>query len=1746
MSNFCHLHSHDEYSLLDGLGTSKNYLSRAKELGQKYFAVTNHGNIDGLIKLQNESENTGVAPLFGAELYIVEDIYVKEKGEKRKHITVLINSEEGWINLNKMLTVANLEGFYSRPRISPKLLLEHCEGLTILTACSSSFITESWGRRLFIALKRRRKENLFIEVMPHNFSEQIAINELAMEFSKEFSIPLVATNDCHYVNKGDEKSHEVLLAIQSKKKWKDQTRWRFSVDGLYLRSREEMAEAFRKQNCLPSNIVEEALDNTIIVAEQCGKFLIKKTEVSLPEVNCGYKNKTDEETIQLLCEKGFKTKVLSTRTGIRKEKIYRDRLKEELSVIIKQGFARYFLIVWELVDWCKKNDIMVGPGRGSAGGSLVCYLLDITSVDPIKHDLLFARFISPARIDLPDVDMDFEDIKRYRIWEHFKEVYGENNVAAVSTFSSMKGKGAVRDVSRVFDVPMVDVNAASSCIVVRSGGDFRSDFTITDAFETFEDGRKFKKKYPEVTEIAIKLEGLARSKGQHAAAICISKEDLRTGERGYLVNGNKGELVINWDKYDIEHVGLMKMDVLGLSALTILNEARKLVKKNHGVDIDYDKLALDDKKIYKEFSEGNNVGIFQFGSLGLRKICREIGIDDFQVLTHTNALFRPGTLRCVAGDSLVKCFNGRKIRIDEIDCGRPIVSSARPVSNKRKYIKNFVRTVKETGTKAVYKITDSDGNSLEATANHKFFVMKCRLSRPKRNAGDIVYDSPCWCELSELCIGDRVLVCQKHHTERQAAISLSMVDNSTKFSVVCDIKYAGRKKTYDICTENQEFPNYVVNNFVTHNSGMVTEYIARKHGEKSWEHKHEFLEKITGDTLGIILYQEQVMKFMYDLGGLGWKTADTVRKVMSKSQGVEQFMKFKKMFADGCVERKTLDRETAEKLWDELASFGSYGFNKCVSEDTNVLTSSGRRSAARRISIKQAYEEGIKKIFSFDSKSNKSKLVSVKRIYKTGRKKLFEIVCRSNRKRSIKTSSEHRFLTEAGWKRLKEINVGEKVLVKKAATLLYGKENPSFGKLVGNDFRVGCPNKFLGKKFSESHKAALKTSAKRRIIHGHLGHKHSEETKSIIRKKTLKQIKEGKFPQTNTLPHRTLVEEMKKEKLWKGFVNEFTIENKFSIDIANPNLKIAIEVHGDYWHANPKFYDKRNFIQGRNVGRDKAKANLLEKRGWTLLVFWQDDIINNLSGCIRDIKNTLSDFNKNPWEWVEVEGIYSAGHGETYDIEVDNQEHNYIANMFVVHNSHAVEYTLLAYWQMFCKIYYPAEFLCASLTYGSDEKKEELVEEAIRLGVEIRPPKIGISKAAEWIIKNGILYCPFLEIKGIGEKTAEKLINSVSDSDGVLSFGGKKISEKFNSVLEHIAAYEDRAVSAEESEEISKYFDFSFNRDPYKKYRNVISRISENVEFEKVGDIDFSSVDKSEKFYFGLMTQIKFGYRGKIDTLEKKLGISGSADNLGGVYGNFKDDSDFCMLVFSSDIYNRKKDLVEHSSGEFLIAKANRPSRTTSIQCRDAWLGDEIYSCQLEGLGLTLIKNRRFNSDNYNLEDCEECELRSQCKSPVLPSKGTKNIMIVGEAPGKDEDENGKGFCGRSGKYVWDTFSGYGLNRSMFHVTNVVKCFPSQSKTPNRKQIKTCGKWLDAEIKNVNPVLILAFGNTCMEYFKGEEKGIMEMCGKTEWSSKHNAWICYCIHPASVLYYRENEKLFGEGVENFIRCMGVLGMKIKG
>lgn len=749
--DFCHLHLHSEHSLLDGVSKAEQYALRAKELGQKHLACTDHGNVDGLLKFQKACRKHNITPILGVELYIVPDIKKKHREEKRYHIIALITNETGLINVFKMLSVANLEGFYNRPRIAPNILLEHHSGLVFTSACAGSFINMPGGIDLLLEL--RKTNTICLEIMPHSHPLQKETNLKKIELSRRLNIPLVATCDVHYPLPHQTITQEVLLAIQRKKKWTDSDRFTMKDWRLHMRSAEEMEQEFEEQGVVEKADYLQAMENTGIIAKLCNGFTITRQPPELPKPHTIEGDET--QVLRSLVENGFGERVESDPDGV-----YRRRIEEEFDLICRQGFQRYFLIVWELINWCHSKGIMTGPGRGSVGGSLVAYLLYITDVDPIKYNLIFARFISPERIDLPDIDMDFEDEHRGEVRQHLEDCYGRYNVAGVSTFMTMKGRGALRDVSRVFGIDIKEVDKAAKSI----SGNPHASHTIESACRESEELRAFFSKYPDVVHLAMELEGTVRGSGQHAAAVCVSAKDLREGQQcNFCLRDQK--LVANWDKDDAEFMGLMKLDILGLSSLTLLNYAKKLIRENHGVEIEFDKIPLDNEKVFEEMSLGHSVGIFQMGTPLLIRLSKDMGVEEFNDLVLLNAISRPGPLA----------------------------------------------------------------------------------------------------------------------------------------------------------------------------SGLTDEFIARKKGQKPIIHIHEKLKPYTEETLGIIIYQEQVMWAMNQLAGLSWGVCDKVRKVMGKSKGTQEFLSFKQQFIDGCVKQQTLSHVEADHVWEQLSSHGSYSFNKSHSASYSLI-----------------------------------------------------------------------------------------------------------------------------------------------------------------------------------------------------------------------------------------------------------------------------------------------------------------------------------------------------------------------------------------------------------------------------------------------------------------------------------------------------------------------------------------------------------------------------------------------------------------------------------------------------------------------------------------------------------------------------------------------------------------------------------------------------------------------------------------
>jgi DNA polymerase-3 subunit alpha len=963
--------------------------------------------------------------------------------------------------------------------------------------------------------------------MPHNFTGQKKINEQCLDFQLQIpEIKLVATNDCHYIREEDSETQEVLLAIQSNAKWSDKNRWRFSVQGLFLRSTEEMRKAFIQQGILNGNQIEEALNTTMEIAEKCN-FQIKKKTISLPSVP-GIGDEDPGKFIFSLAE----SKLLEMGKSWTTEKLntYFDRLCNEWETINSKGFSQYFVVVWELVKWCKENKIMVGPARGSCGGSLLAYLLGITtSMDPIEYGLLFSRFIAEDRIDFPDIDLDFQDDRVDMIREHLEAIYGKDHISSISTFLTMKARGCIRDVSRVFEVPLPEVDIFAKSIEESSenGGSNISAALDTDI------GKSFCQKYPHVCEHAIKLEGQCRGVGQHAAAIIISKESLAEGYRGNLAL-RSSKIVSNWNMADSEYVGLMKLDVLALNTLTVLNETKRLVEENTGTILEFENIPLNDQGVFQMIHAGRTNGVFQLSAKASTQLAKRIRANNICELSDIIALVRPGPA----------------------------------------------------------------------------------------------------------------------------------------------------------------------------DSGMTEEYIHRKNEKTKWDPIHPIYEKITGNTYGNIVYQEQVMEVINKVAGLPYSTADKIRKIIGKKRDVKEFKPYKDAFVKGCIKQKTLSKNQAEEFWVGLQKHANYSFNR----------------------------------------------------------------------------------------------------------------------------------------------------------------------------------------------------------------------------------------------------------------------------------------------------------------------------------------------------SHSIAYAIIGYWTAWCKFFYPNEFICASLTYGSESKKEELLQEAYEMGIKVITPKIGISEPIKWKSSKDNLYIPFIEIKGVGEKAAKRCAEiqptRVAVKKGFfwprkesnISFAGSNIPKSLNQILQNINAFDK---NENESLDIEEYFAFRIpGRQP--KLHTNLSKIVPNYNKKNLGtkwlNLDFDRVP-------------------------------------------LKDPK--CLIQEKS--YTPKK----------------------------------------------------------SLSRCFDCKLREECKQPIYSSPGFFNVAIIGEAPGKDENEQGKGFVGRAGKLLWDELVKYGLRREDFHVGNAVKCFPSQSKTPTADQIKICSeKWLIQELNEIQCRLILAFGNTGLQTFLGKKSGITQLQEKemTQWSEKFSAWVCFCIHPAAILRQdnKENRMLFEMGIENFI------------
>ncbi len=642
-NDFVHLHVHTQYSLLDGMIRLEDLFEKAGAYGMKSVAITDHGNMYGAIDFYKQAIKHGIKPIIGCEMYVAPhsrtDKSASSTAENAYHLIVLASDMQGYKNLMKLSTLSFLEGFYYKPRIDKEILRKYHEGLIGMSACLHGEIPACILREdmdAAISMAQQYSEifgegNFFLEIMENGIPEQKRVNQALIEIGRKLQIPLVATNDCHYLNREDAEAHEVLLCIQTGKTLKDTDRMRFSTDQFYFRSPEEMKELF--------SYCPEAIENTAKIAERCnlslelGKFYLPTFEVGTDENLDRLLEKKATEGLEVLLPKLLRDEKKDL------EETYRKRLARELAMIRSMGFSGYFLIVADFIEHARQNNIPVGPGRGSAAGSLVAYAIGITKIDPIRYSLFFERFLNPDRISMPDIDTDFCPEGRDQIISYVTNKYGADKVSQIITFGKMQARAVIRDVGRAMGMAYGEVDRIAKLIPNVL------NIKLEDAIKTeqrLKDEQKNNPQIKKLIDLSKKLEGLNRHSSTHAAGVVIS--DIPLVERIPLARSPKGDVVTQFAMNEISDIGLTKFDFLGLKTLTVINSAVRYIKEGRGISLDMDNLPLDDRQTYEMLIRGDTDGIFQLESSGMKDVLVKMKPDCIEDIIALIALYRPGPM----------------------------------------------------------------------------------------------------------------------------------------------------------------------------------------------------------------------------------------------------------------------------------------------------------------------------------------------------------------------------------------------------------------------------------------------------------------------------------------------------------------------------------------------------------------------------------------------------------------------------------------------------------------------------------------------------------------------------------------------------------------------------------------------------------------------------------------------------------------------------------------------------------------------------------------------------------------------------------------------------------------------------------------------------------------------------------------------------------------------------------------------
>jgi DNA polymerase III subunit alpha len=652
--HFTHLHLHTEYSLLDGAIALDKLIAQAKAMNFRSLAITDHGNVFGAVKFFQKCRSANIKPILGMEAYITEDITIKQAENKYYHTVILVQNKEGYRNLCKLIALSYQEGFYFKPRIDYAMLAKHNAGLMVTSGCLGGHIPklllaeqeEAVATQINWLLDIFGKERFFLEVQPYDLPAQKTLNEKIFALQDRYCLTTIATGDCHYLTPDDRFAHEIMLAIQTHDRLDNPDRYTFGECRVHMRSTQEMLELFPGR--------EDAIWNTGVIADQC-EFDFETDKLFFPE--CAIpQNHTQESFFRHLCVQGLAALKQAHRIPDNQYSLYDQRLNTEIELIISMGFIGYFLVVSDFTRWAKNNTIPVGPGRGSVAGSLVAWALDITNIDPIKYNLLFERFLNPERISMPDIDIDFCIEGRDRVIQYIRNKYGHDKVCHIITFGTMMAKGVIKDVARVLGLTFEDSNMITSLIPDQLKITLHEALAQEPTLQALIDNNA---KAKEIFDIAFRLEGLTRHASKHAAGIVISPQPIDEVLPVY-VPPKSSELVAQYAMTELEKLGFLKMDLLGLKNLTLIVRTLAAITHNHGITIDIDTIPLDDPVTFDLICKGRTSGVFQLESDGLKDVLRRLSPDKFEDIIAVNALYRPGPLGSGMVDDYIERRHGRQ------------------------------------------------------------------------------------------------------------------------------------------------------------------------------------------------------------------------------------------------------------------------------------------------------------------------------------------------------------------------------------------------------------------------------------------------------------------------------------------------------------------------------------------------------------------------------------------------------------------------------------------------------------------------------------------------------------------------------------------------------------------------------------------------------------------------------------------------------------------------------------------------------------------------------------------------------------------------------------------------------------------------------------------------------------------------------------------------------------------------------